>query len=88
MSNIDTDLTEPYAKEAKRNGVKMIAIGVSNKVDMKELKAVASQPHKYTIFHLSKFEALSHALDTIVGEACYEKGPRIYPGWPTGKTII
>ena len=87
-SNIDTDKTEPYAKEAKRNGVKMIAIGVSNKVARKELKAIASQPHKYTIFHLSKFEALSHALDTVVGEACYEKGTRTHLGWPTGKTII
>ena len=88
VSNLDADKTEPFAKEAKRKGVKMIAIGVSTKVDRKELKEIASRLHKYTIFHFSKFEVLTHALDMIVGEACYEKGPRIYPGWPIGKPII
>jgi len=88
VSNIDTDKTVPYAEEAKRNGVKMITIGVSNNVDKKELKAIASQPHKYTIFHVSKLEALTLALEAVVGEACFVKGSRIYPVLPLGKTTI
>ena len=85
-ANIDADLTEPYAKEAKSHGVKMIVIGVTDKVYRQELEEIASQPLKYTVFHLSKIEALSLALNTIVGETCHESGPRLYPSLPPGKT--
>ena len=85
-ANIDRNLIEPYAKEAKSHGVKIIVIGVTSNVYRQSLEKIASQPIKYTVFHLSKIKALSLALNTIVGETCHETGPRFYPSLPPGKT--
>lgn len=70
-STMDRHLTVPYAKEAKSKGVKMITIGITKSVNITELKAIASTPHKYTMFHVNDVKTLGDALDNLVGEACF-----------------
>ena len=42
MSTYDRDLTIPYAMEAKRSGITLMAVGVGDDVDIQELLGIAS----------------------------------------------
>ena len=44
MSTYDRDLTIPYAMEAKRAGITLMAVGVGDDVDIQELLGIASDP--------------------------------------------
>ena len=70
QSTWDKHLTAPYAREARNNGVKMMAIGISDSVDMEELKKIASQPHQQTIFNVDNFDTLGGILDNLIVETC------------------
>jgi len=70
QSTRDKNLTGPYAKDARDSGVKMITIGITDKINMTELKKVASEPHSRTILRVGEYAKLFTALDSLVGEAC------------------
>jgi len=69
-STWDKRLTGPYAKEARDSGIRMLAVGISDEINMAELKSIASFPHSRTIFRVDDFDKLSSALNNLVGEAC------------------
>ena len=69
-STWDTKLTAPYAKEARDNGAKVMAIGISDDIDMAELKLIASAPHDQTIFNVKDFSTLGGILDNLIMETC------------------
>ena len=69
-STWDKHLTEPYAKEARDSGVKMITVGVTDKINMAELRKIASQPQSRTILRVGDYNKLITALDNLVGETC------------------
>ena len=69
-STRDTHLTGPYAKEARDNGIRMLAVVISDEINMAELKSIASFPHSRTIFRVDNFDKLSDALNNLIGKAC------------------
>ena len=75
-STRDKRLTVPYAQEARDHGVKILAIGITNKINMTELMRIASHPHERTIFNVDDFDKLNNALDNLVGEGCV-RGKRV-----------
>ena len=69
-STRDTNLTGPYAKEARDSGVTILTVGVTHKANITELKKIASQPQSRTILRVGDYTKLITALDSLVGDAC------------------
>ena len=70
QSTRDKHLMGPYAKEARDSGVKILTVGITDKINMTELKKIASQPQSRTILRVGDYTKLITALDNLVGEAC------------------
>ena len=68
MSTYDNHLTIPYAMEAKREGITMMAIGVGQDVDIDELMGIASHP---SLVHLpGSYAAVMFIEDFLLSTVC------------------
>ena len=69
----DTHLLEPYAKLAKHNGVKILAVGITENINFGELADMASPPidsDSPTVFNVSDFHSLEGILASLLRETC------------------
>jgi Mg-chelatase subunit ChlD len=66
-SNRDSNKTIPYAKRAKEAGIIMVAIGVGDEVNPKELEGIASPG---LVFNVSSFDGLQFIQDKLEVVAC------------------
>ena len=73
-SNVQEQQTIPKAKQAKRNGVRIIAIGVTDNTDSVELRGIASDPTK-DVFNVINFRALNNILNSIIVALCPTPAP-------------
>ena len=67
VSTVDPDLTLPYAAAARADGIKMIAVGVTDSVNLDELNGIASSSD--LVFHVADFDALDSVIGEIVAAA-------------------
>ena len=58
QSTRDKHLMGPYAKEARDSGVKILTVGITDKINMTELKKIASQPQSRTILRVGDYTKL------------------------------
>ena len=80
-SNIDSHLTTYEAMIAKAIGIKLLVVGVTNQVDLRELNGIASDPDDKHVFLASTFEELGHIQMQLVHTLCYGTGTATWP-WP------
>ena len=67
-SNRDAENTIPYASDARKAGITMIAIGVGDKVKYEEVKQIAS--NSTLVFSVNNFDALEAIQKKIITAAC------------------
>ena len=82
VSTIDNKKTIPYAAAAKDDGIRIIAIGVTDKINMNELKGIATaptEPGETTIFTVDDFVNLSNVVDNLIKYTCVTPPPLMLP---------
>ena len=64
--------TIPYAEEARADGIKIIVIGITNKVDLNEVRSMSSFPHEEErdYFLAMDFNSLGKIADDITDTTC------------------
>lgn len=74
-SNVDSDLTKPYADNVHNRGIYLFAIGVgpSNPMLIAELQELASTPPEQFYYAVSTFESLQQINTALVSRACKPK---------------
>ena len=85
VSTRDTDKTVRYAVEAKQDGVRMIAVGITDQINRQELVGIASEPKSKTVITVDDFDKLPDVIDLIVEETCVVLST---PSPPTTTTTI
>ena len=73
-SNVQEQQTIPKANQAKRNGVRIIAVGVTDQIDFNELTGIASDPRN-DVFNVTDFRALNNILNQLLITLCPTPGP-------------
>ena len=76
-SNVNEQLTIPMAKSAQDEGIRMIAVGVTNNVNLQELRGIASSGNP--VVRVQDFSELNTVVESIADLACQE---------PIGKSVI
>ena len=69
ISNNDHDFTIPYAKDAQNDGIIMLAVGVTNLLDLNELVGIASPLAPFNITSLEK--GIKNGVFTPSGTVAY-----------------
>lgn len=71
-STFDNDKTIPFAEELRRDGVTVIALGITASVDDEELKAISSPPQRLgeNYFTSADFGGLEDVINGLVQQAC------------------
>ena len=72
-STRDTHLLKPYATQAKDNGVKILAVGITENINFGELADMASEPidaDSPTVFNVTDFHGLEGILASLLRETC------------------
>ena len=62
--------TAYVAEAARRMGIQIFAIGIGHKVNIAELKNIASYPPQQYMFHVASYDALKSIKDTVAIKAC------------------
>ena len=64
--------TIEYAEAARADGIKIISVGVTNRVDIKEIKAISSYPHDDGVdyFLVRNFKTLKTMAVLISSTTC------------------
>lgn len=70
-SNVDPQFTVPYAVRAQGLGIRMIAVGVTNSVNLVELRGIASPGNN--VIRVQDFSQLDTIVATIAELACEEQ---------------
>ena len=72
VSTSDADKTIPYANEAKRDGIRIISVGITDQINEAELEAIASPPigNSPNVFTADDFNTLSSILDNLLIVTC------------------
>ena len=71
ISTVDGNLTFPFAEDAKKEGIRLLVVGVTNKVDPKELAGISSSGVENETYWISpEFSLLEAIVDASVQEAC------------------
>lgn len=71
VSNMDEELTVPYATQAKQAGVTIFAVGVGSFIDDSELKGMASTVKgKEEVYYVSDYDSLLNIRDEISRAIC------------------
>ena len=71
-STVDKDYTVPEAMMAHNRGIHVIAIGITDKINEMELRAISSQPQliNETYFMTTDFTYLRTVVDDILNIVC------------------
>lgn len=71
-STQDTEKTIPFANDAKNQGIKILAVGVTDAINMEELEGIASSPidGEQTVFTVADFDRLAELLDSLFRYIC------------------
>ena len=77
VSTYDKELTIPEANAAKKKGIKVFVVGISNRIDVVELRAMSSDPQRenVTYWTTTDFQALGTITDSLVSGACATAPP-------------
>jgi len=75
-STINQGSTIPNAEEARRRGIQMFSVGITDQAKEQELRQISSQPQELNknYYMSADFVSLNEILETIVGEACSSTG--------------
>ena len=74
-SNYNRTYTIPNADKAKRNGIHMLAVGITRAVNVQELRGISSSGIEGdTLFTSPDFNVTSRVIDNIIKEACTKAG--------------
>ena len=68
-SNVNERQTIPQADLAKRNNIRIVAVGMTEEVDKEELDGIATDPSR-NVFHVKDFNALDNILETFLSTVC------------------
>ncbi len=55
------------------NGVTILSLGIGSKIDLSELRTIASEPKDGHVFKIDNFDALKGKLGVIMEAACASK---------------
>ena len=71
-STFDSGRTIPYAEDLRQDGVDIIAVGITNSVDERELRGIASPPQRRNenYFTSPDFRQLDGIIDSILSSTC------------------
>ena len=79
ISTVDRNLTLPYADDAKENNIRLLVVGVTNRVDPKELAGISSSGVENETYWISPdFSLLDSVLDASVQETCRSFGRKYF----------
>ncbi len=67
-STRDANLTVQYAIDAKRNGITIVSVGIGSRVNLTELKMIAS--NESLVYQASNFDSLGLITSQLVTVAC------------------
>ncbi|MRC56947.1 VWA domain-containing protein, partial [Bacillus thuringiensis] len=64
--------TIPYAESARNDGIYIYTVGITDRINVEEVRKMASMPQKKTEnYYLSKdFNSLTSVADALVSHAC------------------
>ena len=71
-STFDNDRTIPIAEDLQRDGVNIVAVGITNSVDENELRGISSQPQveNRNYFTSPDFQQLENIIENLLASAC------------------
>ena len=69
-ANIDNELTQTEAQLTRDAGIEIFTVGVTNKVDKRELKMIASYPSERHFYYVSEFHMLHSVVRNLTENAC------------------
>jgi len=71
-SNLDTEVTVPYATQAHQSGIQIVTIGVTSAVNMNEIEGISSPPHvlNQNYFTIDAFTNLDGIVTSLVDLTC------------------
>jgi hypothetical protein len=72
MSTFGGNLIPDEVEKLKRNGTHIIAVGITDFINMTELAVIASKPEY--VFKLENYFNLKFILDPLMALACVEPG--------------
>ena len=80
-STFDNDKTIPIAEDLRRDGVFLVAVGITNSVDENELRGISSLPQERdrNYFTSPDFRQLEGIIDNILSSACVVTPPPTTP---------
>lgn len=72
VSTYDNDKTIPYAQEAKANNIKVVSLGVGDKISKEELEGMASIGinGKPLVYQVGSYDMLANIQETLARVAC------------------
>jgi len=70
FANIDARQTIPQANLTKAAGVNIFTVGMTDKVDVNQLKSISSYPPETHFFYVSDFSKLSTIFDDLIQRSC------------------
>ncbi len=69
---MDQNLTIKEAELLKNKGVRMFVVGVTNKINETELRAIASDPYKDHYFNSTSIANLEYIRNNLLKHVCHE----------------
>ena len=74
VSTVDPDLTIPMAEQARSEGIRILAVGIGDEVNMEELRGIASPPvgNIENVFTVGRFDRLERILESLVTLTCFK----------------
>lgn len=85
IANVRAETTVPEAEKARDEGIEIFTIGITNEVDERELREIASPPERSHVFRVQDFDRINDILDNVISRAC-EVVPT--PGPPAPGPVI
>ena len=69
-ANVEADRTQTEAQLTRDAGIEIFTVGVTNKVDKRELKMIASYPSERHFYYVSEFHMLHSVVRNLTENAC------------------
>ena len=71
-STFDSERTIPIAEDLRRDGVQIVAVGITNSVDENELRGISSRPQlrDRDYFTSPDFQQLENIIESLLSSAC------------------
>ena len=75
LSNEQNDMTIPNAEKAKKDGIIMLAVGITDKVNVAEIAGISSNGAEGETYFLSpEFNVTEEIVQNIVNQTCSQAG--------------